>query len=161
MAYAIITFHPRPHERKLVTINLRISLSYIKEPSFLVQPPKLQASHNPFCHHSPKSIKRWCNQTPCPKPCEHSMSQLPFPSSSLKQRSEFYKLTVEVALDQAILAYTHTKSLGDKCRNKQEREGWTECLEHYENTIIQLNSTPDPLGECTTFNKQTWLSKGV
>ncbi|KAJ0551725.1 putative pectinesterase [Helianthus annuus] len=60
-------------------------------------------------------------------------------------------------MERALNAESHTKWLGQKCRNERERAAWADCLKLYENTILQLNQTLDPTTKCTTFDAQTWL----
>ncbi|KAK9724464.1 hypothetical protein RND81_05G074700 [Saponaria officinalis] len=61
-------------------------------------------------------ITWWCNQTPYPKQCIHFMSHL-----KPKQKSEFQKMTIQIAKERAIIAHNNTISLGEKCQNELEK----------------------------------------
>lgn len=64
-------------------------------------------------------------------------------------------------MERALNAESHTKWLGQKCRNEREKAAWADCLKLYENTILQLNQTIDPTTKCTDFDAQTWLSTAL
>ncbi|XP_058086498.1 pectinesterase 2-like [Magnolia sinica] len=108
-----------------------------------------------------KDFKGWCSQTPFPKSCEYFMGQLPPSSPPPKQKSDFQKLAVQVALDRALRAENNNKWLGSKCRNKREKAAWADCLALYQSTILELNRTIDPSQKCTDVDKQTWLSAAL
>ncbi|KAJ0558825.1 putative pectinesterase [Helianthus annuus] len=76
-------------------------------------------------------------------------------------KSDFRKAALELAMERALNAESHTKWLRQKCRNEHERAAWADCLKLYENTILQLNQTLDPTTKCTTFDAQTWLSTAL
>lgn len=103
-------------------------------------------------------VRSWCAKTPHPKPCEYYLSHNPN-NSSIKEKAEFLKISLQLALDRAIDATENTKSLGFKCRNDKEKAAWTDCLELYKYTTIRLNRTFDP--KCTTDDVQTWLSTAL
>ena len=102
-------------------------------------------------------INWWCNQTPYPEPCKHFMGHL-----EPNHKAEFKKMTVQIALDRALVAHNHTKELGPKCQNELEKAAWTDCLTLYESTITELNRTLNPTSKgCTEFDEQTWLSTAL
>lgn len=103
----------------------------------------------------------WCNQTPNPEPCKYFMSHRGPPHFAPKTKSEFRKLAVQLAMERALNAETHTKGLGSKCRNEREKSAWADCLKLYESTILQLNQTLDTNRKCTEFDEQTWLSTAL
>ncbi|KAK9291885.1 hypothetical protein L1049_019836 [Liquidambar formosana] len=70
-------------------------------------------------------------------------------------------MAVQVAMEQALNAQSRNKGLGSKCRNEKEKAAWADCLQLYENTIYQLNSTLDNSTKCTDFDQQTWLSTAL
>ncbi|XP_058086501.1 pectinesterase 2-like [Magnolia sinica] len=111
-------------------------------------------------NEAPPDITSWCSQTPYPKPCEYFLSHLP-PSSVPKKKSDFKKIVMQLAMDRALKAQSHTRWLGDKCRNHLEKVAWADCLELYENTILQLNHTINPTAGCTDVDAQTWLSTAL
>ena len=78
-----------------------------------------------------------------------------------KQKSEFRKMAMEVAMERALTAQSHNKWLGSKCRNEREKAAWADCLKQYQDTIQQLNQTLDPATKCTDFDQQTWLSTAL
>ncbi|KAL2527073.1 putative pectinesterase/pectinesterase inhibitor 17 [Abeliophyllum distichum] len=106
------------------------------------------------------AINRWCDKTPYPEPCKYFMNHGPRHFVP-KQKSDFRKLAIELAMERALKAEVHTKELGVKCRNERERAAWADCLKLYENTIEQLNKTIDPNTKCTDFDAQTWLSTAL
>ncbi|CAK9161074.1 unnamed protein product [Ilex paraguariensis] len=69
-------------------------------------------------------------------------------------------MAVQVAMERALNAETHTKGLGSKCRNDREKAAWADCLKLYKSTILQLNQTLDN-PKCTDFDAQTWLSTAL
>ncbi|XVF08444.1 hypothetical protein REPUB_Repub07fG0004300 [Reevesia pubescens] len=104
-------------------------------------------------------IDYWCDKTPNPQPCKYFMRQKP-KSYVPKQKSEFRKMTVQIALERALNAQSHNRWLGKKCRNDKEKAAWADCLKLYEQTILQLNQTLDPT-KSTDFDVQTWLSTAL
>ncbi|KAI3704919.1 hypothetical protein L1987_75148 [Smallanthus sonchifolius] len=109
----------------------------------------------------PNDVNWWCDKTPNPEPCKHFMTTKPHKSGLILGKSSFRKAALELAMERALTAESHTKWLGQKCRNKRERAAWADCLQLYENTILQLNQTLDPTTKCTDFDAQTWLSTAL
>ncbi|CAA3024308.1 probable pectinesterase/pectinesterase inhibitor 17 [Olea europaea var. sylvestris] len=105
-------------------------------------------------------INEWCNKTPYPKPCKYFMNHGPRHFVP-KQKSDFRKMAIKLAMERALKAEVHTKELGVKCRNDREKAAWADCLKLYESTIEQLNKTIDPNKKCTDFDAQTWLSTAL
>ncbi|KAL7183971.1 hypothetical protein ACSBR2_026195 [Camellia fascicularis] len=70
-------------------------------------------------------------------------------------------MAMQIAMERALNAETHTKWLGSKCRNELEKNAWSDCLKLYESTILQLNNTLDPNTKCSDFDAQTWLSTAL
>lgn len=105
-------------------------------------------------------IDWWCKKTPYPEPCKHFLSNNPRHFLP-KHKADFRKITIELALERALIAESNTKSLGPKCRNEREKAAWADCLKLYENAIEQLNKTIDPNTKCTDFDAQTWLSTSL
>ncbi|THG21037.1 hypothetical protein TEA_020522 [Camellia sinensis var. sinensis] len=70
-------------------------------------------------------------------------------------------MAMQIAMDRALNAETHTKWLGSKCRNELEKNAWSDCLKLYESTILQLNNTLDLNTKCSDFDAQTWLSTAL
>ncbi|XP_019154963.1 PREDICTED: pectinesterase 2-like [Ipomoea nil] len=103
-------------------------------------------------------LNGWCNQTPYPDQCKYFMTQSNF---APKGKSDFKKMAIQVAMDRALRASSYANGLGPKCRNPREKAAWADCLNLYEDTILQLNRTLDPAAKCTDFDAQTWLSAAV
>ncbi|XP_007038413.2 PREDICTED: pectinesterase 2 [Theobroma cacao] len=120
--------------------------------SFSLVPPTLSSVVT-------NGIDYWCDRTPNPQPCKYFMRQKG-KSYVPKQKSEFRKMAVQIALDRALNAQSHNKGLGKKCRNDKEKAAWADCLKLYEETILQLNQTLDST-KCTDFDVQTWLSTAL
>ncbi|KAL7214450.1 hypothetical protein ACSBR1_026791 [Camellia fascicularis] len=70
-------------------------------------------------------------------------------------------MAMQIAMERALNAETHTKWLGSKCCNELEKNAWSDCLKLYESTILQLNNTLDPNTKCSDFDAQTWLSTAL
>ncbi|XP_022862728.1 pectinesterase 2 [Olea europaea var. sylvestris] len=111
--------------------------------------------------NSRAEIKAWCARTPYPQPCEHFMEHNPKYGFPIKGKSDFFKMSMQLALDRAMHARVNTYSLGAKCRNAKEKAAWADCLELYENTIMKINKTVDPSTKCTSVDMQSWLSTAL
>ncbi|OIW00949.1 hypothetical protein TanjilG_10027 [Lupinus angustifolius] len=105
-------------------------------------------------------IKKWCSQTPNPKPCEYYLTNNAF-NQTIKNKSDFLKVSIQLALDQAQKGQENIHSLDPKFRNSQEKAAWANCLQLYENTIQTLNKTIDPNTKFTQVDVQTWLSTAL
>ncbi|PSS34362.1 Pectinesterase [Actinidia chinensis var. chinensis] len=103
-------------------------------------------------------INLWCNNTPYPETCKYFMGHGSHHFAP-KQKTEFRKMAMQVAMERALNAETRTKGLGSKCRNEHEKAAWADCLKLYESTILQLNHTLT--GKCSDFDAQTWLSTAL
>ncbi|KAL6124426.1 hypothetical protein ACLB2K_076938 [Fragaria x ananassa] len=110
--------------------------------------------------YSANDIKTWCSKTPNPKPCEdllsHNKNQIP-----IKQKSQFFQISTQLALDRAMHAHTNFLSLGSKFVNPRAKAAWDDCLELYDHTIQKLNTTVNPSTKCTQEDTQTWLSTAL
>lgn len=109
---------------------------------------------------TPNGVDYWCSKTPNPEPCKYFMKQNSIHHVP-KQKTEFRKMAMKLALDRALTAQSHNKWLGSKCRNEKEKAAWADCLKLYEETIIQLNHTLDSNTKCTDFDQRTWLSTAL
>lgn len=105
-------------------------------------------------------IGSWCTQTPHPETCQYFLSHDP-KNVSIKGKSDFRKLSLQLALDRAQHGWTDTHSLGPKCRNEKERAAWADCLKLYEYTVNRLNHTANPDVRCSAEDAQTWLSTAL
>ncbi|GAA0169675.1 esterase [Lithospermum erythrorhizon] len=105
-------------------------------------------------------INQWCAQTPYPDQCKHFIANNPN-NYAPNQKSDFRKIAIQIALEHAKNENTHVKGLGYKCRNEKEKAAWSDCLNLYESTILQLNKTIDPYTKCTEDDTQTWLSTAL
>ncbi|CAI9770323.1 unnamed protein product [Fraxinus pennsylvanica] len=108
--------------------------------------------------NSRAGIKAWCARTPYPQPCEHFMDRNPKYGFPIKGKFDFFKMSMQLALDIATHAQVNAYSLSAKCRNAKEKAAWADCLELYENTIMKINKTIDP---STSIDMQTWLSTAL
>lgn len=112
--------------------------------------------------YSLQEVKSWCGQTPYPQPCEYFLSNnLEYDRTPIKQKSDFFKLSAQLALDRAMHAHDDLFSVGPKCRSPQEKAAWADCLELYESTVLRLNKTSKPTSKCTQDDLQTWLSTAL
>ncbi|KAK4838923.1 hypothetical protein QYF36_017596 [Acer negundo] len=86
---------------------------------------------------------------------------------TLKHRTQFRKMMVQLAMDRAIDAQKHVLRYGPNCDNNNRKAAWSDCLKLYANTVLQLNRTLQCLGgsnlnrSCTDFDAQTWLSTAL
>lgn len=110
--------------------------------------------------YSSEDVKKWCSQTPHPQPCEYFLTQN-LGHIPIHQKSDFLKISKQLALERALKAKSNVLSLGTKCRNALEKAAWNDCLELYEHTILRLNNTVDPGTKCTETDAQTWLSTAL
>ncbi|KAK9274242.1 hypothetical protein L1049_019056 [Liquidambar formosana] len=110
--------------------------------------------------YTPADVKSWCGKTPYPQPCEYFLTHKPSPTP-MKNKSEFLKVSMQLAVERALRAENHAHSLGPKCRNEREKAAWADCVELYEYTIHYLNQTVDPNTKCTQVDSQTWLSTAL
>ncbi|KAJ6374752.1 hypothetical protein OIU78_030268 [Salix suchowensis] len=110
------------------------------------------------------NITWWCNQTPHPSTCNYFMSHS-HRHFEFKHRSEFRLLSVQLALEKALVAQRQILRFGQSCENHHQRAVWADCLKLHSNTILQLNRTLKGIGEkrltCTDFDAQTWLSTAL
>ncbi|KAH1068405.1 hypothetical protein GLYMA_03G029000v4 [Glycine max] len=112
--------------------------------------------------YSWNDVKLWCSQTPNPEPCEYFLSNNPTHQyKPIKQKSEFFKLSLQLAQERALNGHANTLSLGSKCRNPRETAAWADCVELYEQTIRKLNKTLDPSTKFSQVDTQTWLSTAL
>ncbi|XP_061363160.1 pectinesterase 2-like [Gastrolobium bilobum] len=112
--------------------------------------------------YSLNDMQLWCNQTPNPQPCEYFLSNNPtHQHKPIKHKSDFFKLSLQLAQERALIGHANTLSLGSKCRNPRETTAWSDCIELYEHTIHRLNQTLDPNTKCSQADTQTWLSTAL
>ncbi|KAH7519605.1 hypothetical protein FEM48_Zijuj08G0054700 [Ziziphus jujuba var. spinosa] len=110
--------------------------------------------------YSTKEVKSWCGQTPNPEPCEYFLTHNRR-TAPIKQKSDFFKISTQLALDRAVYGESNVYSMGPKCRNSQEKAAWADCLELYQYTVLRLNKTVDPNTKCSQYDAQTWLSTAL
>lgn len=106
-------------------------------------------------------ITSWCSQTPHPKPCEFFLRHNPKFSQPINQKSDFLKISLQLALDQAKYSKNNTYQLGPKCHNEREKAAWSDCLELYDSTVKRINKTIYPSKKCSQVDAQTWLSTAL
>ncbi|XP_016186103.1 pectinesterase 2 [Arachis ipaensis] len=112
--------------------------------------------------YSSNDVKHWCSQTPNPQPCEYFLSNYPnHQTKPINQKSDFLRISLQLAQERALLGHANTVSLGSKCRNQLERVAWNDCVELYQQTIQKLNKTLDPNTKCSQVDAQTWLSTAL
>ncbi|XP_054814099.1 pectinesterase-like [Prosopis cineraria] len=112
---------------------------------------------------SSSSIDFWCNQTPHPEPCKYHMSQSHHHQFEPQHRSEFTKILVQLALNQAKAVHEKAQAHGQKCATEMQKCAFTDCLKLYDNTIFHLNRTLHGLhtASCSPSDAQTWLSTAL
>lgn len=106
------------------------------------------------------AIKSWCSQTPNPQPCEYFLTDNPkYNVVPIKLKSDFVKLSSQLALDHCLHARNNMKSLHLRPRDDREKAAWADCVELYDETIRRINKTIDPT--CSPADAQTWLSAAL
>ncbi|PKU79110.1 pectinesterase 2-like [Dendrobium catenatum] len=114
-----------------------------------------------FPSKSSGDIEWWCRTMPHPEPCRYYLSHPSAPPHVIN-RSDFYKISVKVALDLSIHAQGRMKQLGARCNGEAEKTAWLDCWKLFGNTVLQLNRTLSPAGDtCTAMDAQTWLSAAL
>ncbi|THU65509.1 hypothetical protein C4D60_Mb05t04420 [Musa balbisiana] len=112
--------------------------------------------------HVSDDVEFWCSNTPHPEPCRYYLARNPYLGAP-KDKAQFYKLSLRLALDLTLRAQSHLKRRGPACRRSPEKTAWLDCWKLYANTVLQLNRTlaPPPGAGCTAFDSQTWLSAAL
>ncbi|ESQ45841.1 hypothetical protein EUTSA_v10010228mg [Eutrema salsugineum] len=109
----------------------------------------------------------WCNKTPHAETCNYYFRNSPHYNINRppRLRSEFLRMLVRIALDQAVITHAQTVKFGPSCTNNQRKAAWSDCVKLFQNTVAQLNRTLKGLNptasndvKCTDFDAQTWLS---
>ncbi|KAL0876732.1 hypothetical protein Bca101_026437 [Brassica carinata] len=109
----------------------------------------------------------WCNKTPHAETCNYYFQRSPHNNinQAPRFRSEFLRMLVHVALDQAVTTHAQTVKFGPSCTNNDRKAAWSDCEKLFENTVTQLNQTFNGLNpgassdvKCSDFDAQTWLS---
>ncbi|XP_052112809.1 pectinesterase 2 isoform X5 [Arachis duranensis] len=112
--------------------------------------------------YSSNDVKHWCSQTPNPQPCEYFLTNNPnHQTKPINQKTDFLKISLQLAQERALIGHANTLSLGTKCRNQLERVAWNDCVDLYQQTIQKLNKTLDPNTKCSQVDAQTWLSTAL
>ncbi|XP_039035443.1 probable pectinesterase/pectinesterase inhibitor 33 [Hibiscus syriacus] len=122
-----------------------------------------------FSRSTRSNITWWCSNTPHPEPCRYFMSHGHGAHRfAPKHMTQFRKIMVRLALDQAIIAGKNTKGFGHSCENWKQKAAWRDCLKLFDDTIHQLNRTLRDLESssrkkmsCSDFDAQTWLSTAL
>ncbi|KAL0836099.1 hypothetical protein Bca101_087988 [Brassica carinata] len=137
-------------------------------PTTSAQSPGPAAASSPFNNSSISGdMTWWCNKTPHAKTCTYYFQRSPDNNISRppRFRSEFLRMLVHVALDQAVITHAQTVKLGQSCTNNQRKAAWSDCVTLFENTVTQLNQTFNGLNpgassdvKCSDLDAQTWLS---
>ncbi|KAK4256347.1 hypothetical protein QN277_009226 [Acacia crassicarpa] len=111
---------------------------------------------------SSSSIDFLCNQTPHPKPCKYHMSHS-YHRFRPNHPSEFKKMLVQLALEQAQAMHKEAQEYGPKYVTKMHKCVFSDCLKLYDKTIFHLNRTLQSLhkNSCSLSDTQTWLSTAL
>lgn len=107
-------------------------------------------------------IDWWCNNTPHPEVCKYFMCRA---RHRLKpqHRSDFRKMTVQIAIAQVHSAKKHAKHLRHRCHSKRQKAVLKDCYKLLDNTVLQLNRTLQSFraNKTSDFDAQTWLSTSL
>ncbi|XP_017696868.2 pectinesterase-like [Phoenix dactylifera] len=106
-------------------------------------------------------IRWWCNRTPYPNSCTHSMGHLAH--ASHVEESHIHHMSIQVALDHAVQARARAIGLGLMNLDKHEQSAWSDCIELYEATVQQLDLTLrlNPLNPSSHSDERSWLSAAL
>ncbi|XP_054811037.1 pectinesterase-like [Prosopis cineraria] len=114
---------------------------------------------------SSSSIDFWCNQTPYPEPCKYHMMSHSHHKFEPKHRSEFRKMLVQSAMEQAQVMREQAQNYGPNFVTTTQRFVFNDCLKLNDNTIFHLNQTLLALhtsNSCSSLlDAQTWLSTAL
>ncbi|KAL8143774.1 hypothetical protein V2J09_016806 [Rumex salicifolius] len=134
-------------------------LSPAQAPALSMSPPRRPPRGGDNNLPAPNDIKGWCAMVPYPGPCKFFMGQTHHP----KKKAEFRQMTVQVALNRALMAQSQTRARRKQCKSRAGRAAWNDCMILYERTIRQLSQTLKALAgsSCTDFDAQTWLSAAL
>ncbi|XP_057965511.1 pectinesterase 2-like [Malania oleifera] len=87
---------------------------------------------------------------PDPEACEHSITSY-YPSlKTMKQEYDFFKLSLQIALNKTHEGYGIVASLKSMCQNNREEAAWDDCHELLNDVILQLDriiSTPEYISD--------------
>ncbi|XP_028763366.1 pectinesterase-like [Neltuma alba] len=111
---------------------------------------------------SSSSIDWWCNQTPYPEPCKYHMNHR-HNRFKPNHRSEFRKILVQLAVEQAQAMHKEAQEYGPKIVSQTQTYVFSDCLKLYDNTVFHLNQTLQALHSyaCSLLDAQTWLSTAL
>ncbi|XP_027332315.1 pectinesterase-like [Abrus precatorius] len=108
------------------------------------------------------AIDFWCDKTPHPQTCLHFATINHHLQDGIpKSASQFKNFILRIAMDQSVKAQIRIVWLGSKCRSKEEKAAWRDCINLYQDTITILNQTLDPIKQSTSYDLQTWLSTAL
>lgn len=106
----------------------------------------------------------WCRHVPHPHACRYYLNPDIHPGRPPRHRTDFYKLSVRVALNLTVHAQSHLQTLSLRHRrHPRTRKAVLDCWKLYGNTLLQLNRTlhASPGHNCTPIDAQTWLSAAL
>lgn len=103
-------------------------------------------------------IEQWCVETPHPRACVHYFTNNTLPYIP-KQKSDFFRLSLQLTLRAADRAQSHLRRLGPYCNSTSEFTALLDCWKLYANAALQLNRTLE--GGCSNIDSQTWLSAAL
>ncbi|KAI0499805.1 hypothetical protein KFK09_018013 [Dendrobium nobile] len=107
---------------------------------------------------NPTSIDWWCRLVPHQDACRHYLAAH---THSLKDHSDFYRLSVKAALDLSISARSRIKRLAKGfINNDPDKTALLDCWNLLGNTVTKLNHTLSLSGgnRRAGLDAQTWLS---
>ncbi|KAL4575944.1 hypothetical protein LXL04_012031 [Taraxacum kok-saghyz] len=122
-------------------------------------------SSGSWCLHedgeTESDINYWCDTTPHPQQCKYFLGREAHHTP--RQRKDFRRLVLEVALQKAVEAQTCSTELRNKCKSKRKKAVWLDCSKLVNQTILQLNHTLIGLrhNQSSDFDAQTWLSAAL
>lgn len=103
-------------------------------------------------------INQWCAETPHPRACIYYFTNNSLPYIP-KQKSDFFRISLQLTLDAADRAQSHLRRLGPYCDSTSELTALLDCWKLYANAALQINRTMQ--GGCTSIDSQTWLSAAL
>lgn len=103
-----------------------------------------------------------CSQTPYPQVCNHFISNTSPLSAQGKTQFTFLDTALRVTVDQAEQAARFVSAMDLSLFDERTKLAWADCLELYDDTVIQLNRSIRALNNPSgVIDAQTWLSAAL
>ncbi|KAF9607245.1 hypothetical protein IFM89_033452 [Coptis chinensis] len=104
-----------------------------------------------------------CSQTPYPEICSYFINtNVDNVVSTLEgNQMAFRNVALQVTMNQAEQAHQLMSAMDSSSFDERAKVAWADCLELFEDTIIQLNRSMSYSGAMSIEDAQTWLSAAI